>query len=63
MMTKVGYNDYISYLFMSCFFKCLQWNLTNPATLRTNESGWISEVAGFPGTLLMYKRMDQSFGA
>ena len=41
----------------------LQWNLAIPATLWTNESGWISEVAGFQGTLLMYKRMDQSFGA
>ena len=34
-----------------------------PATLGTNESGWISEVAGFQDTLLLYKRMDQSFGA
>ena len=41
----------------------IQWNLAIPATLGTNESGWISEVAGFQGTLLIYKRMNQSFGA
>ena len=41
----------------------VQWNLAIPTTLGTNESGWISEVAGFQGILLMYKRMDQSFGA
>ena len=33
----------------------IQWNLAIPATLGTNESGWISEVAGFQGTLLMYE--------
>ena len=38
----------------------IQWNLAIPATLGINESGWISEVTGFQGTLLMYKRMDQS---
>ena len=27
----------------------IQWNLAIPATLGTNESGWISEVAGFQG--------------
>ena len=41
----------------------IQWNLAIPGTLGTNESGWVNEVAGFQGTLLMYKRMDQSFGA
>ena len=36
----------------------VQWNLAIPATLGTNKSGWISEVAGFTGYILMYKRMD-----
>ena len=43
--------------------KGLQWKLAIPATLGTNRSGWISEVAGFQGRLLMYNRMDQSFTA
>ena len=45
------------------YFNYIQWNLAIPAKLGTNESGWISEVAGFQSKLLMYKRMDESFGA
>ncbi len=42
-----------------CYMKLLQpdcyiqWNLAISATLGTNKSGWISEVAGFQGRVLM----------
>ena len=41
------------------YTRYIKWNLAIPATFGTNKSGWINEVAGFQGKLLM-KKMNQS---